>query len=90
MMPNYAYWSWNYTHAPSWQSMRRGMAELENELSWERKRNQVVWRGKPYMSGIRGELLKATANKGWSDVKAVNIAKQQDQGDVLTLEEFCG
>ncbi|KAF2198908.1 hypothetical protein GQ43DRAFT_138441 [Delitschia confertaspora ATCC 74209] len=90
LMPNYAYWSWNYTKAPSWQSIRRSIADTEQVTGWGAKHNKLVWRGKPKMADLRGDLLAMSAGKSWSDVKGVVINEHRDSSDLLTLEEFCG
>jgi hypothetical protein len=92
LMPNYAYWSWNYTHAPSWNSIRREIGEAEIERPWETKDPRVVWRGKIKMAALRAELVKVSEGKVWSDIKPVviNNAKDKHTRDVMDLRDFCG
>ncbi|KAF2871052.1 glycosyl transferase family 90-domain-containing protein [Massariosphaeria phaeospora] len=92
LMPNYAYWSWNYTHAPSWNSIRREIADAEQRVPWEHKDPRVVWRGKVKMAKLRSELVKVSKGKEWSDIKPVVINNPKDKHtkDVMNLREFCG
>lgn len=92
MMPNYAYWSWNYTHAPSWNSIRREIESKEAEVPWAKKDNRVVWRGKVKMAKLRQELVRVSEGKVWSDIKAVviNNATDPHTKDVMNLRQFCG
>ncbi|KAF2105982.1 glycosyl transferase family 90-domain-containing protein [Lophiotrema nucula] len=92
MMPNYAYWSWNYTHAPSWNSIRKEISEEEKRVPWEKKDPRVVWRGKIKMAELRKELVRVSKGKDWSDIKAVVINNATDvhTKDVMNLRDFCG
>jgi protein glucosyltransferase len=92
LMPNYAYWSWNYTHAPSWNSIRREITDAEKEVPWAKKDPRVVWRGKIKMARLRSELVRISQGKSWSDVKPVviNDAKDSHTRDVMNLRDFCG
>jgi protein glucosyltransferase len=92
MMPNYAYWSWNYTHAPSWNSIRKEIERNEVELPWEKKDPRVVWRGKVKMAKLRKELVRVSEGKEWSDIKPVviNNASDPHTKDVMNLRQFCG
>jgi hypothetical protein len=92
LLPNYAYWSWNYTHAPSWNSIRREIGEAERELPWQKKDPRVVWRGKIKMAKLREELVRVSAGKRWSDIKPVviNDAADEHTKDVMNLRQFCG
>jgi hypothetical protein len=91
LMPNYAYWSWNYTHAPSWNTLRREIAQTEKEVSWQKKDPRVVWRGKVKMAELRKELLRVSDGKRWSDIKPVviNDASDAHQRDVMDPKDFC-
>jgi len=92
MMPNYAYWSWNYTHAPSWNRIRREIERTETEVPWAKKENRVVWRGKVKMATLRTELVRVSQGKPWSDIKPVviNDAADPHTKDVMNLRQFCG
>ncbi|KAJ4330819.1 hypothetical protein N0V87_009675 [Didymella glomerata] len=92
MMPNYAYWSWNYTHAPSWNSIRREIGAAEDALPWAQKDPRIVWRGKIKMAELRKELVRVSAGKDWSDIKPVVINNATDvhTKDVMNLRQFCG
>jgi hypothetical protein len=91
LMPNYAYWSWNYTHAPSWNSIRREIHEVEKQVPWLHKDPRLVWRGKIKMAKLREELVKVSAGQPWSDVKPVVINDPHDKHtkDVMDLRQFC-
>jgi protein glucosyltransferase len=92
MMPNYAYWSWNYTHAPSWNSIRREIEQNERAIPWAKKDPRVVWRGKVKMAKLRKELVRVSEGKSWSDIKPVviNNATDEHTKDVMNLRQFCG
>jgi protein glucosyltransferase len=92
MMPNYAYWSWNYTHAPSWNSIRKEIDMKEKEVSWAQKDPRIVWRGKVKMAKLRKELVRVSEGKSWSDIKPVviNNATDEHSKDVMNLRQFCG
>ncbi|ORY00907.1 glycosyl transferase family 90-domain-containing protein [Clohesyomyces aquaticus] len=92
LMPNYAYWSWNYTHAPSWNSIRREIGDVEKQRGWHKKDGRVVWRGKIKMAKLREELVKVSAGREWSDIKPVVINNASDvhSRDVMNLRDFCG
>ena len=92
MMPNYAYWSWNYTHAPSWNSIRREIEQKETEVPWNKKDPRIVWRGKIKMAELRKELVRVSDGKSWSDIKPVviNNASDPHTKDVMNLRQFCG
>ncbi|CAE7176092.1 hypothetical protein CFE70_005445 [Pyrenophora teres f. teres 0-1] len=92
MMPNYAYWSWNYTHAPSWNTIRKEIQQKETEVPWSKKDPRVVWRGKVKMAKLRQELIRVSEGQSWSDIKPVviNNASDPHNKDVMNLRDFCG
>lgn len=92
LMPNYAYWSWNYTHAPSWNSIRKEIEQKEVQVPWAKKDPRVVWRGKVKMAKLRKELVRVSEGKEWSDIKPVVINNATDvhTKDVMNLRDFCG
>jgi hypothetical protein len=87
-----AYWSWNYTHAPSWNSIRREIDLAEQKTPWHKKDPRVVWRGKIKMAELRKELVRVSEGKNWSDIKPVVINNATDvhTKDVMNLRQFCG
>jgi protein glucosyltransferase len=87
-----AYWSWNYTHAPSWNSIRREIELAEDKTAWHKKDPRVVWRGKIKMAKLRKELVRVSEGKRWSDIKPVVINNATDvhTKDVMNLRQFCG
>jgi protein glucosyltransferase len=87
-----AYWSWNYTHAPSWNSIRREIDQTEQKTPWHKKDPRVVWRGKIKMAELRKELVRVSEGKRWSDIKPVVINNATDvhTKDVMNLRQFCG
>lgn len=91
-MPNFGFWSWNYTHAPSWNSIRREIEIQERDLPWHKKDPRVVWRGKIKMAHLRQELVRVSEGKDWSDIRPVviNNATDEHTKDVMNLRQFCG
>lgn len=87
-----AYWSWNYTHAPSWNSIRREIDQVEKKTPWHKKDARAVWRGKIKMAQLRKELVRISDGQRWSDIKPVVINNATDvhTKDVMNLRQFCG
>ncbi|KAH8883764.1 hypothetical protein GQ53DRAFT_798175 [Thozetella sp. PMI_491] len=93
LLPDYGYWSWEYTGAPSWEAIRRKIYDLEKELSWADKINKAIWRGKADANPVRQELIDVAKDKPWSDIQNFNVvqmlADDTHAPDRKTLPEFC-
>lgn len=91
LMPDFGYWSWAFTKIPSYQRLRQTLRENDGDASsFQRKKDQAVWRGKFHPNPIRGALNDATQGKPWADVVEVDIASpDQDLSRMISLEDMC-
>ncbi|KAL4904461.1 hypothetical protein BDW74DRAFT_31104 [Aspergillus multicolor] len=90
LMPDFGYWAWDHLHTtigPYDQVVEQ--AAIYDDLPWEEKQQQLVWRGKPsFAPKLRRALMDATRDRPWADVQAVDWHHQK-QSNVLKMEDHC-
>jgi len=89
LMPEFGYYSWPETKAGAYSEIRRGIAEVEDQLPFEEKTRKLLWRGAP-MNPRREAFLEATNDKPWADVHPLVWADKEDLArHRLTIPEHC-
>ncbi|KAL4740579.1 glycosyl transferase family 90-domain-containing protein [Aspergillus similis] len=90
LMPDFGYWAWDHLHTPigPYDQVVEQAAEYDN-IPWEDKQQQLVWRGKPsFAPKLRRALMDATRGQPWADVQAVDW-REHDKSNVLKMEDHC-
>jgi hypothetical protein len=98
LMPHFGFWSW----AGKGKDMGLGAADevferisaVESSTPWEKKTDKVVWRGTPWFNPVghptlRQDLLKASKNREWADIEALNVTTQGTHSNAVRIEAFC-
>nr|XP_031863812.1 uncharacterized protein CI109_000454 [Kwoniella shandongensis]KAA5530884.1 hypothetical protein CI109_000454 [Kwoniella shandongensis] len=109
LMPDFGFYSWPEPGVGAYTEVRaKALAyeqnlglRLDDELnvihsSWENKTEKLFWRGSP-MVEVRQDLLRASRDQPWSDVKELNWGavnkdeeeKMKNNGDLRTPAEHC-
>lgn len=89
-MPPFSAWSWPATDLGTMDEILSRISAVETTFpSWDSKIDKVIWRGTPWFNPLghptlRADLLKATKEKEWADVKAL-----QGGDERMRIEEFC-
>lgn len=91
-MSDFGYWSWPNDLIGGYEQVRREIANTE--VDFTAKKKQVVWRGALKTNPLRTDLLKATANKEWANVQAMQWSNStavadQDLSNALAIPEHC-
>lgn len=92
LMSDFGFWSWPLNLVGGYEQIRQ---EIENtELEFFMKKKQIVWRGAVKTNEHRKDLLLATKEKAWADVKTVewsNAAdpKVSDGTPPISMPEHC-
>ncbi|KAL1601503.1 hypothetical protein SLS60_006418 [Paraconiothyrium brasiliense] len=92
LMPSFAFWSWPAPTLGAFDAVLSRISTLEATTPFERKIDKAVWRGTPWFNPLghprlRQDLLKATQNREWADVAALNT--HAHASNKLAMEEFC-
>ncbi|KAL3429780.1 glycosyl transferase family 90-domain-containing protein [Aspergillus tetrazonus] len=90
LMPDFGYWAWDHLQASigPYDQVVEQAAEYDN-IPWENKKHQLVWRGKPsFAPKLRRALMDATRDQPWADVQAVDW-QEHDKSNVLKMEDHC-
>ncbi|WWC90330.1 uncharacterized protein L201_005263 [Kwoniella dendrophila CBS 6074] len=109
LMPDFGFFSWPEPGVGAYSEVRAKSLEYEHNLglrlndelevlhdSWENKTQKLFWRGAP-MVEVRQDLLRASRDQPWSDVKELNWGavnqdedgRKQNNGDLKTPAEHC-
>nr|XP_018999118.1 uncharacterized protein I203_08319 [Kwoniella mangroviensis CBS 8507]OCF62579.1 hypothetical protein I203_08319 [Kwoniella mangroviensis CBS 8507] len=109
LMPDFGFFSWPEPGVGAYSEVRSKALEYEHSLglrldnhlnvlhdSWENKTQKLFWRGAP-MVEVRHDLLRASKDQSWADVKELNWGavnqdedeRKQNNGDLRTPAEHC-
>ncbi|KAL1969247.1 hypothetical protein VTN77DRAFT_501 [Rasamsonia byssochlamydoides] len=95
LMPDFGYWSWPEVKVGPYRDVRRRIAAVDEELAFQDKKRQLLWRGSLATAPeLRSKLLAATRGKHWASVKAVDWDddkndKYNHNNDLLPIEDHC-
>ncbi|KAJ5584434.1 Lipopolysaccharide-modifying protein [Penicillium hispanicum] len=92
LIPDFGYWSWPETKAGSMKEvvMKAEWAEEEEDLSWSKKVEKVLWRGATMGLKLREKLIAVASNQPWADVKALNWRDPDSMtNDLKSMSEHC-
>ncbi|KAF6237295.1 hypothetical protein HO173_004764 [Letharia columbiana] len=82
LMPDFGYWAWPHAHIRSYNHIRNEIRRVEDQVAFEDKTPQLVWRGNKNTAPERPRFLEATDGKDWANVSASGSA-------YLTLWDHC-
>ncbi|KAG2725165.1 hypothetical protein I3760_01G053900 [Carya illinoinensis] len=63
VFPDWSYWGWIEVNIKPWMSMVETLRESNNKTKWKDREPYAYWRGNPYVSRRRRELLKCNISK---------------------------
>ena len=89
LMPDFGFWAWEnkYNKIGPYDQVASRIVAREQEVPWEEKKPQLVWRGKlSFAPKLRRGLLDATRGKSWGDVKELVWTRKSN---FLSMEEHC-
>ncbi|KAL1958399.1 hypothetical protein VTO42DRAFT_4500 [Malbranchea cinnamomea] len=89
LMPDFGFWAWEnqFNQIGPFDQVVGRIVAREREIPWEKKKKQLVWRGKlSFAPKLRRALLEAARNKPWGDVKEL-VWKKKD--NFLPMDEHC-
>lgn len=70
LMPDFGFWAWPHASIPNYNHVRDEMRRVEDEIDFEAKTPQLVWRGNDETAPHRPLFLEATKGKVWANVSA--------------------
>ncbi|KAL4938981.1 glycosyl transferase family 90-domain-containing protein [Aspergillus oleicola] len=88
LMPDFGFWAWSHRHTEigPYDEVVQAAAEYD-DVPWESKQHQLVWRGKPsFAPKLRRALMNATRERSWADVQPVDWKRKSN---LLRMEEHC-
>ncbi|WRT68767.1 uncharacterized protein IL334_005747 [Kwoniella shivajii] len=109
LMPDFGFFSWPEPGVGAYTEVRSKTLAYEHDLglrlgddmdvlhdSWENKTQQLFWRGVPQVE-VRHELLRASENQPWSDVRALDWGainqdeegRKKNNGDLKSPAQHC-
>ena len=80
LMPDFGYWAWPHARIRSYNHILKEMRRVEDQVHFEDKTPQLLWRGNKNTAPERPLFLKATDGKDWANASS---------GTYLTLWDHC-
>lgn len=68
LMPDFGFWAWPHARIRSYNHVRNEMRKVEDQVDFEDKTPQLLWRGNPGTAPQRPLFLEATNGKDWANV----------------------
>ena len=88
LMPDFGMYDWPEAMIGSYTKSRRDMRAVEEEIPWEQKRRQIVWRGFVFPNyQSRVDFLHVAQDKPWADVATESV--NAPDGHMLPIADFC-
>ncbi|WVQ79560.1 hypothetical protein IAT38_001659 [Cryptococcus sp. DSM 104549] len=109
LMPDFGFYSWPEPGVGAYSDVRTSALAFEEQMglrvddqlqvlhsNWENKTQKLFWRGSP-MVEVRHDLLRASKDQPWSDVKELNwgavnqeeAERMKNNGDLRSPAEHC-
>ncbi|KAB8339011.1 hypothetical protein FH972_021950 [Carpinus fangiana] len=91
LMPDFGSWSADELHISSYTESRLRIEDVEGQYKnhWKQKFQNLFWRGEVYEAEkLRGDLMRATDRKEWSDVQALDSHAGAHNSD-HAIEDYC-
>ncbi|KAF5464228.1 hypothetical protein F2P56_014320 [Juglans regia] len=63
VFPDWSYWGWIEVNIKPWTIMLEALKESNKKTKWKDREPYAYWRGNPYVSPRRGELMKCNLSK---------------------------
>ena len=76
MMPNYAYWAWNYTHAPSWKTLQSAFDTTNVILRGQRHSPTVLRTGRRSRVCVRVSFTMLSLAHGPLEARLEQMTEQ--------------
>ena len=98
LMPDFGFWSWPETKVGSYVEVVQKAVEMEDTpdnptgkpWAWTDKIPKVLWRGATMGLKLREQLVRATTDKPWADVRALDWHDAGSMGaDLKSMAEHC-
>ena len=97
LLPDYGFWSWPEPKVGSYMEVQRKAREMEDgsprtdgAYTWDRKRDQLLWRGAIMQLPLREDFINKTRGKSWADVKAIEWHNDESMStDLKSMDEHC-
>lgn len=70
--------------------MEDGSPRTDGAYTWDRKRDQLLWRGAIMGLPLRKDFIAKTKDKSWADVKAIEWHNDESMSsDLKSMDEHC-
>ena len=91
LMPDFGYWSWPEVQIGSYGDIRSRIRAIDNQLPFQEKRKQLLWRGSVAPNPeIRSKLLKTAVGQSWASIKVIDWDDENDvRFNLLPMEDHC-
>lgn len=90
LMPDFGFWAWPHSHIGSYNYIRNEMRKFEDQLDFEDKTPQLVWRGNKGTAPHRSSFSKATDGRDWANVSGIDWGHIDDErSSYLSLWDHC-
>ncbi|KAJ8771421.1 hypothetical protein K2173_026598 [Erythroxylum novogranatense] len=63
VFPDWSFWGWPEVNLPPWEPLLKSFKEANKWIKWSKREPYAYWKGNPYVSGMRMELLTCNVSK---------------------------
>ena len=89
LMPDFGFYDWPEAMIGSYTKSRRDIRAVEEEVPWEQKKRELIWRGyAPSGYQTRVDFLRVTQNQPWANVVTEDFGSP-DNSELLPIADFC-
>lgn len=91
LIPDFGYWSWPEVGIGSYGEIRSRIRAIDDEIPFQEKRKQLLWRGSVVSNPeIRSKLIKTAVGQSWASIKVIDWDDENDiRFNLLPMEDHC-
>ena len=90
LIPDFGYWAWPEPLVNGFTAFEDQVDKVEKEVPWEKKKNQLFWRGNARMNPERENLISISDqnNETWGNVRDIDWGNLKE-GDRYDMADHC-
>uniref|UniRef100_A0A0D6QUZ5 Glycosyl transferase CAP10 domain-containing protein n=1 Tax=Araucaria cunninghamii TaxID=56994 RepID=A0A0D6QUZ5_ARACU len=79
--PDWSFWGWPEIKIPPWEGLVQDIRKGSQRVKWKDRDSKAYWKGNPWVSPKRKELMKCSKTPGWNaQLYAQDWAKESKKG----------
>lgn len=90
LIPDFGYWAWPEPHVNGFTEFENQVARLEKKIPWDKKVDQLFWRGAAKFNTEREQLVSISEQHSdtWGNVRNIDWSDLKE-GDLHDMADHC-